>query len=102
MVLPLYIQLFFPLYQDSIKYGTLYSFIILIYPLEVVFGFYFRGKIRKKVIRNALIIPDILNLIFIVPLLLVLGVFGLILTEILVHLFRLIIYLLNKSKIEFR
>lgn len=102
LAIPFYIRLFFPKYLDSIKYGTVYSLIILLYPIEVVLGFYFRGKIMKKVIRNAFIIPDILNLITIIPFLLLFGIYGLIFGEIIKHLFRLIIYIANKSKIDFK
>ncbi len=100
--LPFFIQILFPKYLDSVQYGVFYSFIILIYPIEVVIGYYFRGKIIKRVIRNAFIIPDILNLLFFIPLLLFFGIYGLILSEILSHFFRFIIYLVNKSKIEFK
>jgi len=64
-------------------------------------GYYFRGKVERKIIRNAQIIPDILSLILTVPLLLFIGIYGLILAEFLRHFLRLIVYAIYRKKIEF-
>ncbi len=99
--LPFYLQIFFPLYIESVNYGNLYSLIILTDPLNIIFGYYFRGKIKKKIIRNTMVIPDMLGLVILIPLLIIFGIFGLIIVEILRHFGRIIIYLINIKKIDF-
>ena len=101
LILPMYLKVLFPDYIESINYGIAYSFITLIMPIVVVFGYYFRGKVEIKIIRNAQIIPDILSLILLIPLLLLFGIYGLILGEFLRYFLRLIIYFIYRKKIEF-
>ena len=100
--LPIYLQILFPTYIESVNYGKLYSLILLIVPINIVFGYYFRGKVKKKIIRNAMFIPDMLGLIILIPIMILFEIYGLILVEILRHLGRFIIYLLNIKKFEFR
>ncbi len=101
LILPIYLKVLFPDYIESVNYGIAYSFITLIIPIVVVFGYYFRGKVERKIIRNAQTIPDILSLILLIPLLLLIGIYGLILVEFLRHFLRLIIYTIYRKKIEF-
>lgn len=101
IIMPFYLQILFPKYVDSIGYGIAFAFIILIYPLLVVFGYYFRGKVEKRVIRNVLLIPNIIHLILLIPLMLLFGVYGLILAEFLKYFIMLIVNLLNIDKINF-
>ena len=100
-LMPFYLQILFPAYVTAMNYGIAYSFIILLIPIVVVLGYYFRGKTDIKVIRNAQVIPDILSLILIIPLLLLFGIYGLILDEFLRFFFRIIIYVLYRKKIDF-
>jgi len=99
--LPIYLDLFFPIYKNSISFGIAYSFILLIYPLIVVLGYYFSAKIEKNVLRMSRTIPDILVILLIYPFLLWLGIYGLILIEFLKNFFRLIVYFFCRKKIEF-
>ena len=101
LTLPFYFKILFPNYYNSLSYGIAYSFIILIYPLEVILGSYFRGKTEKKVIKYGSLIPDVCYLILLYPLLLIFGIYGFIVADFLKSFIRLIIYLLNFKSIEF-
>ena len=101
IILPIFLQILFPLYTDSITYGILYSFILLIFPTNVIFGFYFRGKVEERIIKMVSIIPNIIGLALIIPLLMFFGIYGLILNEILKNVITLLIYLKNIKKVQF-
>jgi len=101
LILPIYLQILFPKYLDSISYGIAYAFILLVTPSNIVLGYYFRGKAQIKIIRNSQIIPDVLTLFLIFPLLMFFGIYGLILNVFLRFLIRLIIYTIYWKKIEF-
>ena len=98
---PLFLQIFFPIYISSKNYGQLYSFILLIYPINILLHFYFRGKIDKKMIRYSQIYPQIINLISIYPLFLLFGIYGLIISVFLSYISESIIYFRNYGNLYF-
>jgi len=101
LITPLFIQIFFPIYNSSINYGQLYSFILLIYPVNILLNYYFRGKIDKKIIRYSKLYPEIINLISIYPLFLLFGLYGLIISEFFRYISESIIYFRNYRNIYF-
>lgn len=101
LTLPFYFKILFPNYFNSISYGIAYSFIILIYPLQVILGSYFRGKTEKKVIKYSSLIPDVFYLISLYPLILIFEIYGFIIAEFLKAFIRLIIYLSNFKIVDF-
>ncbi|MBY9006437.1 MAG: oligosaccharide flippase family protein, partial [Candidatus Lokiarchaeota archaeon] len=101
IILPTFLQILFPRYLDSISYGIFYSFILLIFPIIIVFGYYFRGKVEQRIIKIVSIIPNVIGLALVIPFLMVFGIYGLILNEFLKNIIILLIYLKNIKKIEF-
>lgn len=101
LIYPLYLEIFFPKYLISLNYGIFYSSILLIYPLIVMFDYYFRGKVDKRVISLVNFLPSITFLILLYPLLLLFGIYGLILAEIMRQCLKLLIYFINMKKIDF-
>ena len=101
IILPLFLQILFPLYIDSITYGRLHSFTILLYPIMIVFAYYYRGKEKEKIIKIAIIIPNIISLALIIPFLIVFGIYGLIINEIIKYGITLLIYLKYSERVEF-
>lgn len=101
IILPFFLQILFPLYIDSITYGILHSFTLLIFPTITVLAYYFRGKGEERIIKIVTIIPNIMGLALIIPFLMVFGIYGLILNEIFKYAITLLIYLINIRKIEF-
>ncbi|MFW9827691.1 MAG: oligosaccharide flippase family protein [Candidatus Thorarchaeota archaeon] len=101
IILPTFLQILFPLYIESVTYGMLHSIILLIFPIIIVFGYYFRGKAERRIIKIVSIIPNLIGLGLLIPLLMILGIYGLILNEILKNVIILLIYLKNIRKVEF-
>lgn len=81
IVLPLFMKILFPKYIDSITYGLLYSFLVLIVPIATVFGYYCRAKTDKRTIQNIIIYPNIVKLLLLLPFLYMFGLNGLIFSE---------------------
>lgn len=101
LALPIFLQFFFPKYISALNYGLFYSFLFIIQPIVILFGYYFRGQIEKKVIRNSQIISDIIHLVMLMPFLYLFGIYGIIFLEIVRILLRLIIYIIYLKKITF-
>lgn len=98
IILPFFMKILFPDYLDSTIYGFLYAFLILIVPITTAFGYYFRGKTDKKSIRSIVLYPNIFKLVFLVPFLFYFGIFGIIFSEYLLWIIRLIILLISLKR----
>lgn len=97
-ILPLFIQILFKDYTNSIKYGLLYSIIILFSPLNALLSYYFRGQKNTKAIRSHIVISRISTIILAIPLLKIFGIVGLISVKILENIISLIILLVYLRK----
>lgn len=96
--LPIFLNMLFPAYIDSLNYGIFYSIIILIQPITNVFGYYYRGKADKKVLRNIILITNLGKLVSLIPLILIFSIYGIIFAEILKWLLAIFFYLLYFRK----
>lgn len=101
IILPIFLLIFYPKYIDSLSYGIVGSLFLIIYPIDLIFSYYFKGKKDLKIIKKSQILPDIFNLIFLIPYLILFGIYGIILMNLSRYLFILIIFILSKNKIEF-
>ena len=77
-VLPFFINVLFNEYSSTIGYGVMFSFIMLILPVNALMGFYFRAKKERDKLSRAVVFSRAISLLLSVPFLLFFGIYGLI------------------------
>jgi len=95
IILPYYLSILFPGYLSALDYGFLYSFSLILYPLNIVLNYYFRGKVAKKVVRYSRVIPELISLILIIPFIIFLGIIGIVFAELIKTILKFIIFVSN-------
>lgn len=91
--LPIFIKYFFPEYTSSIKYGLVFTVIILFIPLNSLFDYYYKAIKRKGVILKKSIYPEISKILLTIILFIFFNIIGIIIAEIIKNLLISFIFL---------
>jgi O-antigen/teichoic acid export membrane protein len=89
------IRIFFKNYFDSIKYGKILLIILIFFPVNTIFEFYYKGIKKRKVIKRAMLYSSLFLLFSILPALYLFNLWGIALVQVIKEAICFFIYIFD-------